>query len=74
MKVYTILINDRHADTEVNDYKSKESAIKTAKRYVTEWAKYPEDIEETEGKWCLYHGIYSCEGDSVTVSEVEVND
>ena len=74
MKVYTMIIEDRHTDVEVTLFQNKDDAINTATKSVKEWgAKWPEDIEERyDVHGWLYHGVYSCEGDSVTVIESEI--
>lgn len=76
MIVYTMIIEDRHADVEVKLFQTKEKAISTATKLVQEYGvRYPEDIEE---KYDIhgwhYQGVYSCEGDSIRVIDSVIED
>jgi hypothetical protein len=72
MKVYIVMTEDRHVDVELELYRDKKEANERARYLVYFYgSKYPESIEEetTDG---LYHGVYSCEGDRITVLEKEI--
>ena len=77
--VYVVLIQDRHTDPEVEVFANPVDAIDYAEKEVREGAgKFPEDIEILEltpgmlaDGW-VFAGIYSCEGDSVTVMKRQV--
>ena len=73
MKVYVLLINDRHADPEIQVFTTPEAAIAAAKAAVTEYARHSEDIEEKQIADWLYFATYSCENDYVRVTECEIN-
>lgn len=79
MTVYVLLWEDRHSGPEVMLFSSQEKAIEHAQSIVRDYGgKYPEDYNETltdsmrRAGW-LYHGIYSCEGDCVTVFPKEIH-
>lgn len=76
MNVYVLIIEDRHCDVDAHVYASKEEAIERARTIANQYCKWGEVDETLTGSmrqsgW-VYHGIYSCENDSVTVLEREV--
>lgn len=71
-KVYTILIQDRHADTEAEVWKDKEKAIERGRSLAKEYCRFPEDYEEKQVADWVFYAVYSCEEDSITVLETEV--
>lgn len=73
MILYVIIINDRHADTDIELYESKEKAISRARHLAKKYCKHDEDYEEMEIKDHLFFATYSQEGDDVSVIERELN-
>lgn len=75
MKIYIVIIEDRHVDVEVEPFSTAELAIEYAKEARGANCRHPEDIEEGEitqdmrDEGWLYHSTYSSEGDSVRVVE-----
>ncbi len=76
MKIYLVFDNDRHIDTYATPFKDKEKAIQYAKDMANESCTHKEDFKEhsTVGNDWLYHATYSCEGDHVWVTEVELEE
>lgn len=73
MKCYVILIQDRHVDTDVEVWLEPSKAIDRARYLVGKYARHPEDIEEKPScEYYLFRINYSCEGDSITVLEREM--
>ncbi len=76
MKIYIVIIEDRHTDVTVHPFTTSETAISEAKRIAKEYCRYEEDYEEHDyGKddgW-LFYAQYSCESDHVRVVEVELD-
>lgn len=75
MKVYVIIVQDHHADVEVEVYADKDRAISKARLLAVEYGReHTEDYEEKQiADWC-FHATYSCEGDCVTVLEKTINE
>jgi hypothetical protein len=73
MKIYNILINDRHADIELMPYKNKDKAIAKARQLARKYCVFKEDYEEyiPNGNW-IFNAKYSCESDFVAVIEDEL--
>ena len=80
--IYVVMIEDRHTDVDVELFVSEEGAIKRARGIFNEY-KNEEDEDEDIGEieldsdaiedgW-IYSAIYSCEGDSVSVRECELD-
>lgn len=73
MKVYVVVVQDRHIDIEIAVFADKLDAIEAANNIGMENSeKYPEDREITCPDWCVYYFKYSCENDCVYVLEQEV--
>lgn len=72
MKVYTVLIEDRHSDAEVKVFNDKEDAINYARKTAKEYCRFPEDYEERVIADWIFFAEYSCESDSVRVEEKEI--
>ncbi len=70
MKIYIVIVEDRHADVEVRPFSDSDTAITEARR-VAESSARGFDIEEVDcsrvDNW-LFCAEYSCEGDRVTVA------
>ena len=78
MKVYVVIIEDRHSDTDVvvfsSEYEAVEYATGTAKKYCRHPEYFKESLNDAMIKsgW-KYHATYSCEGDNVRVLERELH-
>ena len=68
MKIYILIVEDRHADVGVTVYVNKERAIADAREVAQEEAKHynTEPREEEIDGW-LYYATFYREGDSVHV-------
>ncbi len=73
MKVYVLVIEDRHSDTDVRVFADKDKAIESARKLAQEYCRFVEDYQEKQIADWVFHVEYSCEGDSVTVHEREVD-
>jgi hypothetical protein len=69
MKIYNVLINDRHAEPEIRPFVDKQDAIEFAKKTAKKYCHSLEDLKELQTIDWLYHIVYSCEGDSIWVTE-----
>jgi hypothetical protein len=72
MKVYVVMICDRHCDPEPYVFETPEDAIAYARSEAVEGARVPENIVEEHIPAWLYYARYSPEGDSVWVIEKDV--
>lgn len=78
MKIYIVIIEDRHSDTDAKPFLNAATAIAYAEEKAREYCRHEDDYEESlndamkEDGW-LWHATYSCEGDSVRVVEREVD-
>ena len=70
--MYVLILEDRHTDVGVRIFTDREKAVGEAKKMAVEYAHREEDLEEEEISGWLYYCRYSCEGDCVSVREVEV--
>jgi hypothetical protein len=75
MKIYTVVVNDRHLDTQVYPFSDKEKAISEARKIAKEYCRHERYYEEFEkgsymlkDSWvfCIH---YSTEDDQVFVEE-----
>jgi hypothetical protein len=73
MKIYSILIRDRHSDPTIELSTDREEAKLRAHELAKKYARFPEDIEIVPIRGWVLHINYSCEGDSVTVHEHELD-
>lgn len=75
MKVYLVIIEDRHHDIEVHVYATAEAALDRAREAVEEYGYEPEDPGDASfdpaSGW-LFNACLSIEGDCVHVEEAEV--
>ncbi len=73
MKIYIVTAVDRHSDLGIRAYSDRDMALKIAKADAKEYAGH-NDCEVTVSAWpgCIYHGVYSCEDDSMSVYVREV--
>ncbi len=76
MKIYIVIIEDRHIDVVAYPFANATLAISEAKRKAKEFCRFPEDYSEHDyGKdagW-LFYANCSCEGDSVKVITTELD-
>jgi hypothetical protein len=72
--IYLVVIEDRHADTDVHPFAPEDRAVEAAKQAVDDLARHPEYIEwdkplnasmQADGR--VFYVRYSVEGDSVRV-------
>jgi hypothetical protein len=71
MKVYLIIIEDRHVDVEVEVYATAKAALDRARWIVARYDYTPEEPDEEIAGW-LYHATLSREGDCLRVAEAKV--
>jgi hypothetical protein len=71
MKVYLVIIEDRHIDVQVEVYATAEAALERAREVVDEYGFMPEGPEGLLPNW-LFNATLSVEGDCVRVEEAEV--
>ena len=76
MKIYIVIIEDRHTDPIACPFTDPDKAIAEARRIAKDYCEHEEDYEEfnygrDEG-W-LFYAEYSCEGDSVHVVTTELD-
>lgn len=69
MKLYVVMVNDRHSDPEPFVFSTPEAATDFARREVNDYAQRPADVVEQQIDGWLYCATYSPEGDSVWVLE-----
>ena len=76
MKLYIVIIEDRHSDTTTYPFTCPLIAVLEANRVAKEYCRYDGDYKERDyGKdsgW-LFYANYSCEGDSVRVITTELD-
>lgn len=80
MTIYLVVVQDRHTDDAYEAFTSRESAIEYAKEIASEYG-YDRSSEEVKSDLAtaelvgdfVYMQTTSCEGDCVSVHEVEVN-
>ena len=81
MKIYNVLIHDRHVDPEIHNFRFETDAVSFARKIALERCRNPEDLEELlrlPNDWIFFitysfgmnHELDggSCEGDYVRVS------
>jgi hypothetical protein len=75
MKIYAVIIEDRHTGTIIRAFSQAEKAVAYAKEIAFDYSsECPEDFEELKVAGLLYFATYSWEGDSVRVIEVELDE
>jgi len=76
MKIYIVVVQDRHSDPSFYPFTNPDKAIEVAKKLAKEYARFPEDYQEHDcGKsqgW-LFFADYSCESDCVMVVTTELD-
>lgn len=71
---YVAIVNERHSDTEPYLFITAEAAIAFARKEAAEYARTPEDVEESDIKGWLYYATWGNEGDCVWVIEKTFED
>jgi hypothetical protein len=71
-RVFVVLIEDRHADVDVEVYTDRDKAIARGRELAKEYCRYEDDYEENTNPAWLFNATYSCEGDNITVYEREL--
>lgn len=74
MKIYIAIWEDRHTDTTVHAFRDSDKAIEWARGTAKENCSYQKDYAEHSVKGWLFCAVYSCEGDSLRVVAVELDD
>lgn len=75
MKIYNVIVNDRHCEPFATPFLDEQKAINHAKFLANDYCNDKEDLEENENPdWCSYYACYSCEGDAVWITEHEVEE
>lgn len=70
MKIYVVIVQDRHSDIEIKLFANKEQAIDKARQLAHEYCSHKEDYEEDlECRGWVFFVRYSCEGDNIRVIE-----
>lgn len=72
MKLYVVMVNDRHTEPYAEIFSDPERAVEWARSKAKEWASNG-DYEEEQVDGCLFCARYSCEGDAVWVIEKELD-
>lgn len=72
MKVWVVIIQDRHSDVNIEVYDTISTAVHRAEELAKQHCRHPEDYKELKIADWAFHATYSCEGDCVTVLEKEV--
>ena len=76
MKIYMVIIEDRHTDTVAHPFTCPLVAVLEAKRIAKEYCEDDEDYQEHDygrNKGWLFFANYSCESDSVKVVTTELD-
>jgi hypothetical protein len=71
MKVYLVILEDRHTDVEVQVYATAAAALRRTIQIMEQYDYTPDEPDEEIPGW-MYHATLSCEGDCVRVEEAEV--
>lgn len=72
MKIYVVIWEDRHTDTDAFVFSTAEKAIEFAKAKAREYDRYGYFEEKVIKGW-LYYACYSTEGDNLRVIECEMD-
>ena len=74
MEIYLVITEDRHCDVDVEPFYNSDKAVTRAREIAQESTTRTEDYQESSMDDWLFYATYSCEGDSVHVVSVEMQD
>jgi hypothetical protein len=74
MRLYVVMIDDRHIDREPYVFDTPEAAIAAARQIAEDHAAHPEPREEETIEGWLFYLRYGVEGDAVWVVEKTLNE
>jgi hypothetical protein len=67
VKIYLVMIDDHHTDTEAHPFRTPNAAIDYARDYLNGCSGEVEELDPPDG-W-IFHAEYGTEGDGVWVIE-----
>jgi hypothetical protein len=67
--VFVVVVEDRHADVDVEVWTDREAAINRGRELAKKYCRHPDDYEEEQIADWLFYARYSCEDDSIRVIE-----
>ena len=70
--VFVVVIEDRHADVDVEIWNDKEAAINRGRELAKKYCRHEDDYEEEQISDWLFYARYSCEDDSCRVIERKI--
>jgi hypothetical protein len=71
--VFVVVVEDRHADVEVEVWTDRDAAIARARALAEEYCRHQDDLEEEPIKGWEFYVRYSCEDDSIRVVKTTVH-
>ena len=72
MKLYIVLWDDHHCDTEVTPFTNFDEAVEWVRSEIMQMGAPSEEIEE-DMESELYFARYTCEGDYIRITEHNIN-
>jgi formylmethanofuran dehydrogenase subunit E-like metal-binding protein len=66
-ELFVVMVNDRHCDPEPELFTTAGQAIAYARSEAEQYARTPEDVDETPIEGWLYHASWGPESDSIWV-------
>ena len=69
MKIYNVIVKDRHCDPYAIPFADKDNAIECARKIAKENCRCKEYYREVKVKGWLFFAVYSGESDAVWVTE-----
>lgn len=74
MRIYVVVVQDRHVDVDMKLFVARDAAIAFARATAKDNCRHAEDYLETNVEGWLFYARYSCEGDCVIVITRELED
>jgi hypothetical protein len=74
MKVFVVIVEDRHYDVRVHLFSDRDAAVAWAKEKAKDYCNHIEDYEEREVPGYEVVIGYSCEGDNIAVIGKELDE
>jgi hypothetical protein len=71
MKVFLLIVEDRHTDVDVKVFADGAAAMLAAKELVDDYDYEPDEPDDAVPEW-LFNATLSCEGDCLRVQAVDV--